>query len=264
MTQTANCPHCKAKFYISAEMPTKDEPGFIGRLFGPGRMDSQATQHFGQSIAPALPQRPTTEPGTINEIDYVRPETINDVMVHGLRSVMYGFATSALSTLAFLVEKWDTPWYVPFVAFLPAAGAAWFIVSGRARGLTVLAEKITNLDLDGDGKVGDDPKPQTVTLVSRVQTMDGTRSIEIPTEITNVNGFLSLCRAVHYDKKNFSVAEAERHKVDGREMAETIRRWAQDNRLIDSASVGKGKTIVLTHGGRAMVKQYAQTPLLTA
>ena len=57
-------------------------------------------------------------------------------------------------------------------------------------------------------------------------------------------------------------AEAERHGVDGDEMAAVINAWATDDRLIYSHTVGKGKTPELTHGGKAMVKQYAKTPLL--
>lgn len=108
-------------------------------------------------------------------------------------------------------------------------------------------------------------RPQAKTLlVSRVETMDGRHSVEIPSEITNVDGFLELCRAVHSQQKNFSVAEARKHGVDEMEMDRTIRAWAQDDRFIYQNSVGNGKVPKPTHAGRAMIKQYAQTPLLAA
>lgn len=106
------------------------------------------------------------------------------------------------------------------------------------------------------------PEPQQITVVARVETMDGKQSVEIPAGITNYNGFLRLCRAVHFDGKHFSKAEAKRHGVDEDEMDKLLLRWAQDDRLIYQSSLANGKTPVLTHGGKAMVKQYAQTPLL--
>ena len=160
---TCTCPTCGVTLHISADEPKKRKRRSI--------FESSVTQHFDQSVAPAYQQRHAApvqavhmEPGTRREVEQRRPETPIDVITFALKSLGYGVAVSMIS-VPFTIWIDKLAWYTPLMLVLPAAGLAWFGVSGRAQGLLTLTEKITKLDLNGDGKIGTLKQERTVEVI---------------------------------------------------------------------------------------------------
>ena len=156
---TCTCPTCGVTLHISADAPKKKKRRSI--------FESSVPQHFDQSVAPAYQQRQSTidiAPGTSRDVKHLRPETPIDVATFALKSLGFGVAASLALIWPTFGLDW-MPWYTPLAALPTVAGLSWFVVSGRAQGLVTLSEKITKLDMNGDGKIGRLKQERTVEVI---------------------------------------------------------------------------------------------------
>ena len=265
------CPYCNRKIEIVVRPvggAAKPAPGgALGRLFGANRYEF-AAQRFHQTAAPAVTFPRQEEPralvdvgpGQTHTTETYRAPVPADVLVPGMWAGIGGVLLGAGSIFPTVARDW--PWYVPFGVWLGSTAALWFAASTRIlsrSSLLTYVEKLTRLDLDGDGYIGDEPPAYPV----RGELVGKRNTIYTEFVVSDPWAWHQFCQEVDAKKGEFS----KRHAVNcGMKEAEfdTIRdRWVSrdvQKALIDPASVGESKTLQLTRMGRLMVHQFAITP----
>jgi len=238
------------------------------------------TQQYHQSIAPpwampqpapqpAKPARPAIEvpPGATMTRDEYRQKDAGDLKPGLYWSAVLGVGASIpvgmLASLGMPVldaARWGVSIgaVVGVVSFL---AATFTTVWREGSQFKVLAECITHHDLDGDGRVGQEP---TINLNAVLQEGQTSHNTNVRMLATQVRHWRNFCLAYTQGECNFSGNGAEAHGVDRALFNRVIERWvSQDARLtlIDPASIGERLKPQPNARGDAMIALYANTPL---
>lgn len=225
------------------------------------RSRGQGHAYDAEVVAPWMEQEPAREaqalePGETRERSQYQNQTLDDVKVKLLRAAVYS-VTVPLASIVPTVLIDAVPWYAP-LGLLPIASlAAWAIIDRAGFDPLITAEKLTRVDIDGDGHIGEIGEYR-----AKGQATIGETTIYTQFELSDPWAWHHFCKTVHAGA-NFSWRTAKDAGVSEAEYRRVVRLWADPDprrALIDPASVGERKTIALTKWGRLMVKSFALTP----
>ena len=281
------CPYCHGQLEIVVRaIPASARASTAGpRRRGMAQRYEFAAQQLRADAAPVAPVATDGRFGLMDllydvfhrdtpghTIETRRPPQMSDVLVPAayaaIGGALLGIGGLALA-LAGLGEGASWRWLVPPSAWVGGTISLWLLSSRdlmRGAGhLLAHVERIAQVDIDGDGVIGDEqepeqpPAPQVHIMEGRLS--DGQRSIYTRFGITKPVEWCAFCRAV-MGGKNFSETEATKHHVPPAEYKRIVTLWASpdpEKALIDIATIGERSTPELTRMGKAMVKLFATT-----
>jgi len=245
-----NCPHCGKSLEIIvrpvAGVTKTTNGGLFGRVLGRQSRqsyDMAARQVFDQTAAPAMPaiyrhgQRvepepeprgvsmDALEPGETRIAKTFRSFTIADVAVPGAFAVASGLVLGMGSIVPAVAWHWR--WYVPVGIGFGGMTVLWFASTWRIwmpAGLIAHAEKLTRLDLNGDGYVGDEHvQPEPVIEVVDRKKRDGRvheKRDRVPIPAAGAEALARwFWRVVREEGRSFSIRGAHSYHITDAEVA---------------------------------------------
>jgi hypothetical protein len=185
------------------------------------------------------PQQPVyLEPGETREHKHYQNQTIEDVQVKLIRTAVYSVAFTLVSIVpTVLVDA--VPWYAPLCA-LPVTGLwAWVSIDKKGFKRLISLEKLTRIDLNGDGQIGDDPPAPPITIEHKHNQDGKLAEYTYPQILTpRVGGRPMLARwfarIVARGGEGFSINVAQKYKIQ-RDEVKTLQKvfdsegWTEEN-----------------------------------
>ena len=208
----------------------------------------------------AKPQRPRVEvpPGAEMKRDEFRPLRPGDL---ALPFIWAGVLGASVGIIAGMIFGWrygiGSGVGMTALAFLKLA---WPLVADYDPNVLAFVETITRHDLDGDGRIGQEP---TINLNAVLQEGQTSRLARARMPMSQVKNWRAFCYAYTGGKCAFSGRAAESFHVDD-VYASVLQDWtSQDNQLslIEPDSIGPRLTPEPTTQGKAMIAIYGNTPL---
>ena len=227
------------------------------------------TQQYQQTTAPAFPAAQPLVPRAPVDLapgeelttrTPVRAQSVeSDVAVPALQAIMYG-GGAALVAIPFTVFIDPLPWYTPLVVWPFVTGASVFVTSVLAHKLLRIAETWIGTDLDGDGRVGQEP---TINLNAVLQEGQTSHLARTRMPLSQVKNWRAFCYAYTNGDCEFSARAAKSFHVED-VYTQVLGDWTSpDNKLalIETDSIGERLTPEPTPRGKAMIAIYGNTPL---
>lgn len=174
------CPHCGMQLNVSAIGGESWAPaGFDVHTLRPFHAGDGASAEAWHEATRTTPHGKATK-----ESDVVVP-------------LQQAAITAAVVTLpvAALTAAAGWPVYVPVIVGTISFTASWFWLLKDSRGLLRVTERIVNRDIDGDGRIGDEPeiaKPSRVQVEVTERDPHGyhrMRFLDLPIDETNLQAF---------------------------------------------------------------------------
>lgn len=190
----AQCPHCGEKIevrIVGADGLSREQTSLWDRLAAHrrGRYETTATPIAAQPQERArrsLGASPLAN-GEERSAQRYRAVDLGDVATSVARSVGTAFAATAIGIVGTIAwnaaaKAWfplyglriRLPWYSPLLAGLAYGAWSWLRIDAKqlSKDLITSFEEMTRLDLNGDGKVGNQPKPPPLEVLIKERAED--------------------------------------------------------------------------------------------
>jgi hypothetical protein len=252
------CPHCSKEIaLVKPDVQTFETPGWS--LFPARRRFNQtAAQPWAGGREPQPPPAPvsninTTElqPGEKRESTRYRPKTIHDLLPALLTSGVLGVCSGVLARSVDVgVSVFGGTFLVLSVPVVWVDGA----------NVKAMVERLTRIDIDGDGKIGN----EDININTTIQENGGTKHNTIRIPLGMARAWRNFCQAVTQGDCNFSGTAAEDKGVDPVVFKRIVEAWTNNDpelTLIDPKTVGPRKTMRLVPRGESVVADHCGLPL---
>ena len=263
------CWSCGALQEIVVEKVTVRQPG------GLAHSTMTFAHHVRDWIAPRKPEHTVTaydptitqrlphaqmEPGETHERQEYRPKSVSDITPHFVFSMVFSCAVGGIvigcSGTARQVVGWASGAFA--FSFLVTAWPVVFVGGGN---VVAALEKLTRIDLDGDGQIGD----IDVNLLTDVRTGAGQiRKTKATLPLSELRHWRTFCQEYVAGRCRFSGNAYEDMGGDRDVFDNIVHSWAMDDPatvLVDPLSMGERKTLRLTPLGKETVAIHATTSL---
>jgi hypothetical protein len=140
-------------------------------------------------------------------------------------AVQAGFASGFMSALLSMplaiagsvtfpyISTIEIPWYFPLAVFCIATPLTFFAVSLHPRSILSIIEKTVQMDLNGDGRMGDEEEPELPPIKIEFNDTHSGRMVldELPRRKGHPNGPFLFAQAILNERATFCEADAKKY-----------------------------------------------------
>jgi len=187
-----------------------------------------------------------------------RPATLeSDVFVPGLQALITGVTAGVC--VGTLVAVADWPHLAATIGMGVAAGAmgaTWLVLLGTHRKLLWEIERVSGMDWDQDGMVGEPPPPPPMTKVEIVSERGRRyRYVDVPLNDAELRSLADavLRRGVGFARRALAASDA----LIGEKYGDVMRAMLKGG-LLRERGGGPNSGVELTPAGRAFLRQYLE------